>query len=1030
MSSDHVARSGRPALAAAVLALALLAPVALHAAISGHSIVSNCGGEAGNYVTITFTSDEPVTLVDVRWDFTGTIVWYDPSGVSFCPTINDGVASVSVYLVPPGGRTQVFGLACTGFDGGDSYQLGCDLDRGSGGTPFTSDYYGGTVTCEFSDGTTLVGTFDTPYDEPNGARADIHQAMPDLSFADRPGWYAPVVPRADGSATWTSVPAPTVLLGDQTATWLSACCYNGGDATAMPSVMTVEVDGQTACNHNLWTISPGAYNGWACDGPHTVRGGRHTVVAFADAGGVIDESDETNNVHARQWVWEPVTLSSGVGVTRAAPPPQSAGFEHISGGAWYNCDGLRIDLDEVRPWNVVWMVPQTTQPTAYWPRLYGASTGPEDGFGPNLCSTVAATGLDALLLNAGTLADATYDVGVLNASLPAGTADYRISHGGSSPYPFDFGIFPTTPYFVSRVMSFDLAVSAGDLGPASLVAVTDPADGPVELGWLPPSFTCGPLGDVQGTVSTGTRGWAICNLELTQTGHHGVVGWGEPDAHPGSLAVRVGAFRARCDLAPATPQGWWGPIVPRPDPDAVLFGCGLPDTLHGDGPFTYLNTACVNGGSAPADTVSFKLDVDGTWIVGYRSFSALPAGHPRMLMNLENGAENAPWTVPGGRHTLSVETDYFGDVAELLEMNNLAGRQYCWSPAVLGFGEVRTRPEVPAREGGHGHCEYGVELWPNCDGLRLPPPVGKPQSDWRGAAVMPSGSSRDVDLELHAPLVGTLDGFGPDRLAESASGPGEIDFALVSYHVAARTPYDLGVLDGPGNGGHGYTIENLTASVQGAPQNGAHGPFPVPAGRMLSLLEFTLPAGPIAFRVDNEGSPVTWGLSIYRGDVPFHGKDDALPGGLAVSMPGEPAWIQVDVPVPGSYAVAVWKANAGDLAAAASYTLWVTPGATGAAGPDPDVPAITRLVGAAPNPCNPRAVIRYELAAAADCRLDVHDLQGHLVRHLADGPRAAGRHEAVFDGRDDAGRALPSGVYLVRLRAGDVRELRKLTLVR
>ncbi len=1037
------------ATAAMVVIAVIVAPASAPAAITGHSIVSNCGGEAGNFVTITFTSDEPVTLDDVRWDFTDSPVWYDDTGVSFCPTINDGLTSAVHYLVPPGDRAQIFGLTCTGFDSGDAYQHGCDLDRGSGGTPFTDDFLDGTVTCTFSDGTVLVGVFDQEYDAPNGARADLAEPMPDLEFHDRPGWYAPVVPRPDATASWTSVPAPSELVGDAAQTWFSACCYNAGDQTAPPSQMILQLDDLTVCSHNLWTIAPGSYNGWTDDGPHTVRGGRHTVVAIADAGGVIEESDESDNVHARQWIWAPPVLTMGQTVTRAAPPAREAGFQHLGPFAFYNCDGVRIAPSASDRWNVVWMVPQGDPAPDYALRLHQVSTSPTAGFQSFLASTQEEPGLDALIVNAANLSALYHDVGVLNTDGGAASEDYRLQHLGVSPYPFDFGIFPQSPYFVSRVGAFDFSVGSGDLGAASLVAVTDPDHGPVKIGWLGPTFNGGTLADVQGVRSTGTRGWAICNLDLTQTGHHGAFIWGDPDAHPGSLAVRVGLFQARADLYPSTLFGWYAPIVPRPDDDAVLFGCGLPDTLHGGGPFTFLNTAAVNGGSADADTVSFALKLDGWGLVGYRSFSPLPPGNPRVLLNLVNGITDQPWTIPGGRHTLSVEVDYLEDVAELLELNNLDGRQYCWSPRVLGVGEVLARTDLPAREGGHEECAPGVTLYPNCDGLRLQHADMGTMGRWRGAAVVPDLASQDVDVELHEPLIGAVEGFGPHRLAESTSGPGEVDFVLVHYPVADPTDLDVGVIDAgaSGAGGADYTIQDVVSAYLGHPGLGPVGPFTLPAGRMVQLFELDLPAGPMVIRLDDLGAGIPLGLAMYRGDQPYRGKHDTLPGGYDVAGSlGESAAIAVDVPAAGSYALAVWKCTSGGLDVELPYRLWVTPGATGVEdGPgdgtgddsgswpgDPagDVPLATRLLGAAPNPCNPRAVIAFELAEPGPCDLSIHDVSGRRVRHLVDRELPAGRHEAVFDGRDRSGRALPSGIYLIRLRAGEVRELRKLTLVR
>ncbi|MEZ4388076.1 MAG: hypothetical protein R3D98_10970 [Candidatus Krumholzibacteriia bacterium] len=187
------------------LILFTLLAVPAAAAISGYSTASNCG-EAGNWLDITFTADEAVTLTAASWDFSETGVWLDPNGSSFCGTVNDGLASVELVLDGDAGQpTQVFGIVATGFDSGDRYRFAVDLDVGGGGSPFTMHYLGGELQVEFSDGTILHGVFDTAYDEPNGARAAFAEAGPNLTFADRPGWYAPVVPRGDAGAAWTSV---------------------------------------------------------------------------------------------------------------------------------------------------------------------------------------------------------------------------------------------------------------------------------------------------------------------------------------------------------------------------------------------------------------------------------------------------------------------------------------------------------------------------------------------------------------------------------------------------------------------------------------------------------------------------------------------------------------------------------------------------------------------------------------------------------------------------------------------------------
>jgi flagellar hook assembly protein FlgD len=63
-------------------------------------------------------------------------------------------------------------------------------------------------------------------------------------------------------------------------------------------------------------------------------------------------------------------------------------------------------------------------------------------------------------------------------------------------------------------------------------------------------------------------------------------------------------------------------------------------------------------------------------------------------------------------------------------------------------------------------------------------------------------------------------------------------------------------------------------------------------------------------------------------------------------------------------------------------------------------------------------------------RIAVFDVSGRLVASLLDGPALAGEHSIVWDGRDGAGREMPSGVYVVRLESDGHRDLGKLVLAR
>jgi hypothetical protein len=98
---------------------------------------------------------------------------------------------------------------------------------------------------------------------------------------------------------------------------------------------------------------------------------------------------------------------------------------------------------------------------------------------------------------------------------------------------------------------------------------------------------------------------------------------------------------------------------------------------------------------------------------------------------------------------------------------------------------------------------------------------------------------------------------------------------------------------------------------------------------------------------------------------------------------------------------------------------------------DLPVMAGTRLGQAYPNPFNPLTTISYRLEQAGLVDLAVYDLAGRLVRRLVDGEhRHPGLHLIQWNGQDEGGRSVASGVYLYRMRAGQVEETRQMTLVR
>lgn len=96
---------------------------------------------------------------------------------------------------------------------------------------------------------------------------------------------------------------------------------------------------------------------------------------------------------------------------------------------------------------------------------------------------------------------------------------------------------------------------------------------------------------------------------------------------------------------------------------------------------------------------------------------------------------------------------------------------------------------------------------------------------------------------------------------------------------------------------------------------------------------------------------------------------------------------------------------------------------------DPDSPALTfALAQNYPNPFNPNTSISFSLASSADTSLKIYNLKGQIVATLAEGILEAGNHTIDWDGRDNNGNALSSGIYFYRLQSGQTTLQRKMVL--
>ena len=202
------------------------------------------------------------------------------------------------------------------------------------------------------------------------------------------------------------------------------------------------------------------------------------------------------------------------------------------------------------------------------------------------------------------------------------------------------------------------------------------------------------------------------------------------------------------------------------------------------------------------------------------------------------------------------------------------------------------------------------------------------------------------------------------------------------------------------------------------------------------------------FNLPGTGTVVVDVSDAARGSLAMGGVAiDANTPGLAVAgqpFPFSGTWFLGNpvtiTALPGPGSVFVRWSETGETTPAITVTptsttitrtaVFAAAGPPSGAGDDvPALPAIPRLL-AAPNPFNPRTELRFELADAGFVTLEVFDLGGRRVRALASIDLPAGPQSWIWDGRDDAGRALPSGTFVGRLRTAAGTATVKMQLVR
>ena len=90
----------------------------------------------------------------------------------------------------------------------------------------------------------------------------------------------------------------------------------------------------------------------------------------------------------------------------------------------------------------------------------------------------------------------------------------------------------------------------------------------------------------------------------------------------------------------------------------------------------------------------------------------------------------------------------------------------------------------------------------------------------------------------------------------------------------------------------------------------------------------------------------------------------------------------------------------------------------------------TDFYGNYPNPFNPTTSFKFSLAAESSVKLNIYNIRGQLMKQLLSDNLLAGMHMVLWDGTDENGKPVASGIYCCRLKSGEFQEVKKLVLMK
>lgn len=518
-----------------------------------------------------------------------------------------------------------------------------------------------------------------------------------------------------------------------------------------------------------------------------------------------------------------------------------------------------------------------------------------------------------------------------------------------------------------------------------------------------------------------------------------------------------GVWRAklsRPNLDELIPSGWEDALVIRKDNSATNSYCQNSSTLNGNSTSTYLNFAYQNNGEGDALSHESKIYVDDVKYY-YLSTSGVGTGSTKKLTN------KGPYNVRGGRHTVKAFLDADEEIWETNENDNIFTTQKVWSPYPL-LNQIPVSRNAPPKKNTTGATFY------NCDGFDfgfgLPLSWGGYSKDLLGVSVIPTSMTNDFDIRLHNDYSDSENGF-ESALESSSWVSGRNDFVIVNGNIASKGKYYFGVTREnyvPSFSGLGNKSSLTDFVIEGTNETGSYtisglqltptsiGSFSMGSNSLLRLYELYFPpsihlSGNYVFQLINNSTDVDLGFSFYDKDELYSKKSDYYVdsygnAGISYSaLDGANEDFTIKISSSGYYTLAVWKRNSDDLNKNVSYEVKV--GKTmflkenieteeAISGNEISVPTNFRLEQNYPNPFNPKTKISFGVPNTSFVNLSIFNTKGQKVKTLVNQNLEPSKYRVSWNGSDEKGNTVSSGVYFYKLKTKDFQQTRKMLFVK